>query len=181
MFIRILSAALLLLLAGCSRMQVQSDYDPAFDFTSLERFAVIYPKQEGLQTLTQSRIAQAITAEMDKKGYRAAEKSDADFIIIFHTDVTTKKQVVTDFQTVGFYPYYGYGYGIPMTVPVEREYRYDEGKLIIDAFTPKDSKIFWRAVATDELKSFKTPEKRTAYIQKVIDEILKPFPGKREE
>ncbi len=181
MFIRILSLALLLLMTGCSTMQIQSDYDPKFDFAPLEQFAVVYPKKEGIETLTQGRIAAAITADMTQKGYRAVDKDEADFIIIFHTDVTTKKQVTSDFQMVGFFPYYGYGLGASMAIPVQREYTYDESKIIVDALNPNGNKIFWRSVATDQLQDFNTPEERTAYINKVIGDILKSFPQKRKE
>ncbi|WP_345973470.1 DUF4136 domain-containing protein [Sulfurimonas diazotrophicus] len=180
MFIRIFSVALLLLLAGCSSLQVQSDYDPKFDFTPLERFAVVYPRKEGVTTLTQSRIAEAITAGMTRKGYTAVAKEQADFILIFHTDVTTRREVTTDFQMVGFFPYYGYGYGASMTVPIQREYEYDEAQIIIDALNPDGNKIFWRAATTDRLKSFDTPEERTVYINELVAESLKTFPQKRK-
>ncbi|WP_345986546.1 DUF4136 domain-containing protein [Sulfurimonas sp. HSL-1656] len=178
MLTRLFSVGLLLLLAGCSGMQVQRDYDPEFDFKPLERFAVVYPLKDGVETLTQSRIANAITADMTKKGYLSVDKERADFVIVFHTDVTTRKQVTTDFQMVGFFPYYGYGYGAAMTVPVQREYDYDEAKIIIDMLNPVGNKIFWRAVATDRLKHFDTPQERTAYINKVVAESLDAFPAR---
>lgn len=165
----------LLLLSACSTMKVSSDYDPKFDFAHLESFAVVHPQKTN--TLTQSRIAKAITAQMLKKGYRETDRDSADFIILFHTDVTNKTQVVTDYQMAGFYPYYGYG--APMAVPVQREYSYDEGKIIIDALDPKDNKIFWRGVAADHLKSLDTPDERIAYINKFVAQTLQSFPKKQ--
>lgn len=166
-----------LLLAGCSTMRVQSDYDPAFDFKALQTFAVVYAQSETV-TLTQERIANAVTDTIRAKGYKSVKQEAADFLIVFHTDVTSKKQVVTDYQSVGFYPYYGYGYRAPMAVPVQREYDYDEGKIIVDAMAPKSKRIFWRGIATDELKNFDTPQERTAYINRVTASVLETFPGR---
>lgn len=167
----------LLFFSACSTMTVNSDYDPKYDFRTLSSFAVVYPQKTN--TLTESRISEAVTMQMVKKGYRKTDRSTADFIILFHTDVTNKTQVVTDYQMVGYYPYYGYGYGAPMAVPVQHEYNYDEGKIIIDALDPNGNKIFWRAVATDRLKSFDTPQERIEYIQKVVAETMASFPKKQ--
>lgn len=166
---------LLILFSACSSIRVSSDYDPKFDFAPLESFAIVYPQKTN--TLTQSRIAKAITTQMLKKGYRETARDSADFIILFHTDVTNKTQVVTDYQMAGFYPYYGYG--APMAVPVQREYSYDEGKIIIDALDPKDKKIFWRGIAADRLKNFDTPDRRIEYINQVVAQTLQSFPKKR--
>lgn len=171
----------LLIFAGCSTMEVQSDYDPQFDFHTLETFAVVYPKKDATVTLTQERIAEALVKQMQAKGYRQTDKAHADFYLLFHTDVTDKRQVVTDYQSMGLYPYYGYryGYGAPMVVPVQREYTYTEGKFIVDALNPKGNRIFWRGIATDELQKLKTPEERIGYINKVISKVLASFPDKK--
>jgi len=178
MLLRTLPILALLFFAACSTMQVQSDYDPAFDFKTLSTFAVVYPEKKA-ETLTQTRIADSVKEEMLRKGYTAADRSTADFVILFHTDVTRRQQVVTDYQMVGFYPYYGYGFGAAMAVPVQREYSYDEGKIIIDALRPGNNRIFWRAVATDRLKTFETPQERIAYIRETVGAILKSFPKKQ--
>jgi len=179
MIFRAFFFSLLLLFAGCSTMKVQSDYDPKFDFKQLRSFAVVYPENRSGKTLTQSRIAEALKARMVKKGYIPADKRSADFVMIFHTDVTSRQQIVTDYQMVGFYPMYGFGFGGAVTVPVQNEYTYDEAKIIIDAVDPDGNKIFWRAVATDELKTFDTPEERITYINHVVGEALKSFPNRQ--
>ena len=176
MFLRSVFIALLLLFAGCSTMKVQSDYDPKFDFKQLRTFAVVIPESKNGKTLAQARIAEALQAQMVKKGYIAAEKSDADFLMIFHTDVTTKQQVVTDYQMVGIYPMYGFGFGGAVSVPVQSEYTYNEGKIIIDAVNPRGNVIFWQSVTTDELENLKTPEERIKYINHAVDESMKSFP-----
>jgi len=179
MIYKTLLFVLLLLIAGCSTMKVESDYDPKFDFKQLRTFAVAYPEDKNGKTLTQSRIAEALTGQMVKKGYIKADRSEADFVMLFHTHVTTKQQIVTDYQMVGYYPMYGYGFGGSVAVPVQSEYTYDEGKIIIDAVDPRGKSIFWRAVATDELKSLKTPEERIKYLNSVVDRAMKAFPDRQ--
>lgn len=171
----ILAAGLFVL--GCSTVQVETDYDPEFSFASLERYAIIYKPKIGSDTLTDGRIIKAIDNAMAAKGYSSAERKHADFYVVFHTDVTSKTKVVTDYQHVGLYPYgYGYsGYG-GMLIPATRAYTYDEAKLIVDFLDPGENKIIWRGIATDRIKSHDTPEKRSKYIDEVITRLLKSFP-----
>ncbi len=177
MILKTVLAAIFLIFAGCSTMEVDSDYNPKYDFSRLHTFSVIYPEKDGVSTLTQERIASALVEAMQKKGYVRTDRKDADFYLLFHTDVTEKRQVVTDYQRVGLYPYYGYGPYAPMVVPVQREYEYTEGKIIVDALDPRGNKIFWRGIATDELRSLKTPRERIEYIRKVVDRVLESFPA----
>lgn len=179
MIFRALLFSMLLLFAGCSTMKVESDYDPKFDFKQLRTFAVAFPEEKNVKTLTQSRIAEALKNRMIKKGYIETDRAKADFIMLFHTHVTTKQQIVTDYQMMGYYPMYGYGFGGAVAVPVQSEYTYDEGKIIIDALDPRGKNVFWRAVATDELKSLKTPEERIKYIDSVVDRAMKSFPERQ--
>ena len=176
MFRIYLLPALFILLVGCSTLKVQNDYDPAFDFATLRTFAVVYPQKEETVSLTQTRIAEAISQTMQNKGYVPVPRSEADFVIVFHTDVTQRQQVVTDYRMIGFFPYYGYSFGATMAIPVQHEYSYDEGKIIIDALNPDGNRIFWRAMASDRLRDFDTPEERISYINSVVAETLKPFP-----
>ncbi len=174
-----LVSILLLFFAGCSSLQVSSDYNPDYDFSKLHKAAILYAKSsDNTISLAQQRFAKAIKEELSRKGFVITDKKEADFYVIFHLNITEKTQVVTDYQTIGLYPYYPAYYGYGIVVPVEREYSYTEGKFIIDAVDPNGNKIFWRGVATDHLHDFKTPEERMAYIKKVVAEVLKNFPPK---
>jgi hypothetical protein len=144
-------------------MEVKYDYNPEFDFSRLKTFAIIYPEADGVKSLNQERIAAALANELQLKGYKKVPRERADFYLTFHTNVTDKTQVVTDYQRIGMYPY-RFRYGGPAVIPVERTYSYTEGKIIVDALDPAQKEIFWRAIATDRLKNLKTPEERTSYI-----------------
>ncbi len=167
---------LALLISGCSSLKVATDYDPSADLTSPKNFSIVHKALEGEDTLTSDRIIAAIKTELIKKGYKETSRDAADFYVLFHTGVTSKTRIDTDYQYVNMYPYsYGYGYRT-VAVPQTRTYTYDEGKLIVDAVVPEKNKIIWRGTAVDYLKHQKTPEEKTAYINKVLNALMKKFP-----
>ncbi len=167
---------LLLFFAGCSSLQVRNDYNPKYDFSKLRSFAVLTPKKGSVITLTQERLKNAIIETLEAKGYTLVPKEEADFWIMFHTDITRMKEVVNDYESLGLYPY-DYGYWGPAYLPSRYEYTYDEAKIVIDALDPLDKKVFFRGTATDLLHDFDTPAERIAYIKRVVEKILAPFPA----
>ncbi|MBU1641988.1 DUF4136 domain-containing protein [bacterium] len=169
-----LAVVLTLLVSGCSTLKVETDYDTKAELNPPKNFAVIHKMYEGEDTLTADRITAAIESELTKKGYIKTSKEHADFYVLFHTGVTSKTRIDTDYQYVNMYPYY-YGYGFAV-VPQTRVYTYEEAKLIVDAVVPGENKIIWRGTAVDYLKDMKTPQKKTAYINKVLKELMKSFP-----
>ena len=170
-FLLFFSMLLFAALAGCSTLRVSSDYNPSFAFSKLKTFAILYDKHGN--SPMQQRIVQALTEALVSKGYKPAPKDKADFFVVFHTNIKNKRQVVTDYQRVGLYPY---GFGTYAMVPIQREYEYKEGKIIVDALDPKTKNIFWRGIATDRLKSFKDPAERMKYAKEVAEKLLKSFP-----
>ena len=172
----------ILFFTGCSTIKVETDYDPGFSFNNVSTYAIAHKSREDANTLTDERIINAIHTQFEAKGYTKAKRSDADLLVVFHTDVKNKTRIVQDYQYVGISPYrYGYGYGGMTAVPTTRAYNYDEGKLLIDILNAKDKKIIWRGIATDSLKSYDTPQERTQYINKVMESIFKTLPSKVQQ
>ncbi len=170
----ILLMLMALLFNGCSSLRVSSDYDTKFDMKRLHQFYIVQSKAKVRDTLTINRINDAITNELHVKGYQATQKKDADFLVSYHIDVTHKTQVVSDYQSMGMYPYRYRG----MMIPTTRTYNYEEGQLIVDMIDPKDNNIIYRMSVKDELKTLETPKERTIYINEVIKTLLKEFPSK---
>jgi len=139
---RIVIFILLLFFAGCSSLQVQNDYNPRYDFSKLRSFAVLTPEKGSIVTLTQERLKNAVTQTLKAKGYTPAPKNEADFWVMFHTDVTRMREVVNDYESLGLYPY-DYGYWGPAYIPSRYEYTYDEAKIVIDALDPSNKKVFF--------------------------------------
>jgi hypothetical protein len=160
--------------SGCSSLRVNVDYDPGFDFQTPKSFAIAHYNKEGEDTLFNDRLIRALETDLKTKGYTKSAKEEADLIVTFHTNVENKVSIDTDYQMIG-YARYGYGGGMVATT---RTYNYQKGTLIIDVLNPKDEKIVWRGMATDILKEHKTPQERTAYINKVVEETMASFPSK---
>lgn len=172
----ILNTIILILLVSmfnaCSSLKVSRDYDTSFDMSRLKTFYLISNSEKLRDTLTINRLNKAIKNELKLKGYEETAREGADFLVYYHIDIKNKTQVVTDYQSIGMYPYRYRG----MMVPTTRTYNYDEGQLIIDMINPENSNIIYRLSAKDQLKSLDTPQQRSKYINKVIKEILKDFP-----
>ncbi len=171
-------AGFIVVLSGCSTLQVSSDYDPSYDFSGLHSVAILYPaSSDGMIGLAQQRFHRAIAQTLREKGFKIVQnRKNADLFILFHLNVTEKKQIVTDYQRVGLYPYYPAWYGYPVTVPVIEEYSWQEGRFVVDAVDPKTRRVVWRGVAVDRLKDFKRPRERIEYIRKVVRQIFQNFP-----
>ena len=174
---------LLLLFTGCSTLKVETDFDPNVMMDPSKTFHIVHKPQVDENTLLSSRIIEALKNELITQGYKNETKENADFYILFHTGVTTKSRVVTDYKYVNMYPYsygsgFGYGYGGSgvAVVPESKNYTYKEGKLIVDAVFPKGNRIFWRGTAKDQLQSLEKPQERIDYINTVIHSLMKAFP-----
>ena len=177
------SILLMLLISGCSTLKVETDFDPNVTMNPPKSFHIVHKAQVNEDTLTSERIIKALQKELEEQGYQSSSKESADFFILFHTGVTTKSRVVTDYKRVNMYPYsygggFGYGYGghSSVVVPESKNYTYKEGKLIVDAVFPGGNRIFWRGIAKDQLQSLDNPQERIEYINKVLHTLMKKFP-----
>ena len=161
-----------LLFGACSTLEVQNDYDPSYDFSKVKSFAIVHKQKEGEDGLTIKRIENALAKALRSKSLVQTEPQKADLVFLFHLNVTSKTEIYSDYQMVG-YSRYG---GIVMSTP--RSYNYGEGKLIIDAYDPNINQTVYRVVLVDEIKQRKTPQEREYYINEAIKKALKDFPPK---
>ncbi len=183
----LLTFLLVFFISGCSSLKVETDFDPNVGMNPPKNFFIVHTPSVDENNLVTDRIIGALTHELTSLGYTQSTKESADFFVLFHTGVTTKSRVVTDYKRVNMYPYsygggfgYGYrgygGYGGQVTVAENKNYTYKRAKLIIDAVIPTSNRIFWRGTAEDQLQSHDEPQERTTYINKVVKTLLKKFP-----
>lgn len=165
--------AALLLFTGCSRLDVNVDYDESYDFSAQKTFVVNAEKKEGSNTLYIDRVVAALESDLESKNYTKVSKEEADLIFVFHTDITSKSDISTDYQSVGF-GMYRFGGGMMATTTT---YNYNEGTLIIDALSPKTKKIVWRGVGQTEVQKQKTPEDKRKYVNSIVTQIMAKFPS----
>ena len=196
----LLAIVSLLFLVGCSTLNVQTDYNEEFDFSSLSKFSVMYNKKDDGKDFTRGQISRALANQFRAKGYISTPKDEANFYLLFHLDVQTKSQVETNYETIGIYPSRGYGYRLTpvTTVPpvyirdpylssldngtttrvTTQTYEYKEGRLVVELIDAKSNNVVWQGIAKDELSELSTPEKKSAYINMVLGKLLKDFPSK---
>lgn len=164
----------LLLIGGCSASKVETDYDPEFETAALRTFVIVHESTEGSDTLNEDRIRKAITREMQAKGYGTAAQGKADFHITFFAGIEEDVPSNVSFG-IGIGTY---SRGVGASVGKSANVTYDKGNLVINMIDPKTQKIFWRAAAAEKLRSFDSPEERTAYFNKSVASMLKGFPAR---
>ena len=165
-----------LVLAGCSRITVTTDHDPAANFAALHTYAWRPGPQQGVSdprfdsTLIDTRVRAAIDRVLASKGYRtAAPGTVADFLVGYHAVVRQK----TSAQTIN--GWYGYRVGA-RRAPQAYVHDYDKGTLLIDVIDPATMQLLWRGSGTGVVDPQASLEKREQRINEAVDRILADFP-----
>ena len=193
-FISVL-CSLLLLITGCaSTPDVYSDFDPRHDFTAHKTFTWVqqppmlragdYP----VSALAESRITEAIKAELMLKGYAYVEDQDeADFSVVYTMGARDKIDIVR--RTSPYYSHrndWGWGaYYFPFFVHFpfghdpsyyEDLDEYTKGTIALDIFDAKTKQPIWHTKATKRLskKELNAPQNNADAIAK---SLLKHFPA----
>jgi hypothetical protein len=177
-----MAACLALLLAACSTLQVSTDYDPDYDFSSLRTygwFKMERPPGTDVRisnTLIEDRVRKAIEHELDAKGYRKVTDEAPDYYVAWLGGIDTKLRVDTVESYYdpfwGGVPQGGYWPGYQRTFA--REYK--EGTLIIDFLNPATHNLIWRGTGSDYLEPNTSLEQMTATINNAVHKILAGFP-----
>jgi hypothetical protein len=170
-------------LVGCATMAVDSDFDPAANFTGLKAYAWL-PEPGGQgddnkarNPLMDAYIRTAIEKGLAAKGYVLGDAPD--FQVGYHASVQGRQSV----QVMN--SYYGYGpgwYGPAMmapSVPVAQVYEYSEGTLIIDIVDPEARKLVWRGSAQADLDRNPSTEQKQHKVDEAVTKILERFPPKK--
>ncbi len=179
-----LVVALLFLSSGCSTLSVNTDYNPAYDFSALKSYAWLNNGQISSSdarvnnALIVDRVRKAVEQTLATRGYVKTDSASADFIVSWLGAIDKKLQVDTIDH---FYSPYGYGslYRAPAlggSMPTVRTYEYEVGTLIIDILDPDQHKLIWRGTGEDRLKGNKKPEEVTKGIDEAVAAIMKDFP-----
>lgn len=177
-------------LAGCSTMEVNTDYDPQADFSNLKTFAWIDEPQKPTgdpriddNPFLESRVHAAVDRELAAKGFVPATSGNPDFLVAYHVSLNEKRSV----QHLN--DYYGYGAGWGYTYAGVRRpayysspssstyvYTYDEGTLILDIVKPEGRQLIWRGAARDEVRFSDKPSEEGSKLNEAVQRMLKDFP-----
>jgi hypothetical protein len=165
-----------LVLTACSSVDITSDYDPGFDFSTLNTFNVLQFKISssdpgGASMLVIQRVIESTKSELVYKGYTEASEDSADFLVVIHAGSQQQLQVDSGWG-YGYWGGYGYGgwggYGGGGTA-----YTYEEGTLAYDIVQRADKRAIWHGQGT-AIKSDQPPSQEK--IDDAVSQILASFP-----
>lgn len=187
--IGLLATGLGMLLSGCTALPVQTDYDPATDFATLETYAWLErtPDAEGdprvaANPLLHRRIHAAIDAGLQSAGYTLTAPGEADFLVSYYITVDKMTSVTYINRYWDYAPGRGgryYHRSRPGFYPVFSDpvvYEYEQGTLILDISRPQGRTLVWRGSASSELDYSATPEQRHQKLNNTVNAILAEFP-----
>lgn len=182
-YLLMIAGAGLLILTGCSSLDVSTDFDPDNDFNSYRYYAWYdgeMPEDDALSQnpLIQKRIANSVDKDLGSKGFRLASNGAPDFVVIIHAG--TKERMQVNNYNYGGYGYgryrYGYGWGGAAHTDTQVTY-YDEATLIVDIIDYQKKELVWRGTGTGTLsKKERTQEESQEVADEVIMKIMKDFP-----
>ena len=142
---------------GCASNNIRSDYDTSADWSSYETYNFYPdagPNDAQYRSLFTSYAIDAITLEMENRGYRKSD--DPDLLVNFNARLQERTQVTTSPAPTmggyygyrsGFYsPWAGYGYATETTVS-----QYTEGTFNIDLVDARRQQLVWEAVGVGRI------------------------------
>lgn len=175
--IKILPVLLLFVLASCSSVRVNSDYDKNVDFNQYKTYA--YQKsgidKVEISDLDKKRILHAIDVQMAAKGFTKSETPD------LLVNIFTKEREQVDVNT--FNAGFGYGWGFGWNPffyggSSTSVNRYSEGTLFIDLIDAKKKELIWQGEGEGTLT--KDTNRKDAVINEFVTKILAQYPPKKK-
>lgn len=170
--LKLLSVALLFVLASCSSVRVNADYDKNANFGQYKTYAFHksgIDKAE-ISDLDKKRILRSIDAQMSAKGF---SKSDSPDLLV---NIFTKERERVDVNQYYSGWGYGWGYGWNPYFWGGRPYvtTSTEGTLYIDLIDAKNKELIWQGVGTGYLTH--CVEKKDERANEFVSKILEQFP-----
>lgn len=171
-------------LAGCSSVSVNRDFDSTFDFSQLKTYAWQHEEQPETgvpkidNDLNDKRIRAAVEQDLAVKGFKKVDKADADCWIAYFMDFQQRidgsgSSVSFGMGTGSAGRAGGVGWSSGGTVS-----DYEEAQLMIDILNPESEEMIWRGQGRRRTSSRSSPEKMTATVNDAVTRILKKFPPK---
>ena len=168
---RLLLMLLVFSFAGCAGgPSILSDYDRNVDFGSYTTYNFMEgagPKSSSYQSFFSQYVVEAITIEMENRGY--TKSTDPDLLVNFNAILQDKTKVTTSPAPMmhgGYYRYRGAtygawgGYGYATETHVSQ---YTEGTFNIDIVDNRKHQLVWEAVGVGRVT-----EKKLANLEEAV-------------
>lgn len=174
--LKIIPVLLLFVLASCSSVRVNQDYDKNVDFAQYKTYA--YHKagidKVEISDLDKKRILRSIDEVMAAKGFTKSETPD--LLINFFTK--EREQVDVNQFNVGWGYGWGFGWNPWMWGSNTSVNRYTEGTLTIDVIDAKKKELIWQGQGEGVLT--KNVDKKDEKIKEFVSKILEQYPPQRK-
>ena len=160
----ILTLIVALLASGCGQIQVHTAYDNTIAFKNYKTFAMMLPNKAvqvpgNVDPFKMLRVRQMAYGQLIASGFKAVEKTKADFVVAVNAMTETKAEV---YGSSG--PYRSsFGTGVDY---------YTEGTLVVEFINLKDKTVTWRGEAKSRITKSTTDEKAA----EVLAAIFAQFP-----
>jgi hypothetical protein len=170
---RILAAAFAAALvgAGCSTLQISTDYDKGADFSQYKTFSY-HDTGEAKNDIAASRIENALSDALAARGLKRVQ-SGGDVWLVAHARLSKQMQINT-YNSGWGYGYGWYGGGMGMSTSTVSEI--PVGTLVVDLVDGKKKDMVWRGIATDTLRTDASPETREQNIRNVAAKLFESYP-----
>nr|WP_321410846.1 DUF4136 domain-containing protein [uncultured Allomuricauda sp.] len=169
----LLFIVLIVLLASCSSVKVNYDYDKTVDFSSYSTYNYYSDMQSGLSQLDEKRLLNALDSTLKARGYRLAEEPEL-FINILSNEFrgAPNNNVGVGIGGGGRNVGGGISVGLPLGGPnMQRSIQID----LVDA--QRDA-LVWQAVAESSLRENASPSVREDKLRAVVKKVFSKFPPK---
>ena len=159
-------AATLLIVAGCSGVSVNTDYDTGTDFQELHTYRWMPAGNPpfGSTGLWDQRIRRSVNSTLQAKGLREVE-ANPDLLVAYHVGKQQRIQV----DNWG-YGYWGWGGGLSA-------YTYQQGTLVVDLVESANRHLVWRGTASGVISN-PPPSGENAQnkMNQVVDKMFAKYP-----
>jgi hypothetical protein len=164
----------LVLITSCGpQLTVTNDYDHTANFSQFHTFKIVQLEQQyqALSQFNQTRVINAVNAQMLAKGFTQSENPD---VLVNITSIMKNKQeiVANSYGYGGGYRPYAWGGGnMSTTVNVQN---YTAGSLIIEVANASTKKLLWEGIGNQDIDApSNNPEKA---INSAVQSIMASFP-----
>lgn len=170
-------------LEACVTMEVSTDYDPSVDFSPYKTYqwlpgtSKVAGRDQRYDDLLDQRVRDAVTRELDAKGFVLRAEGAPDFLITYQAAVEDKvdvRVINNYYDGYGYSGYYGYRGG--RTTGRTETYHYQQGTLIIDVIDATARRVVWRGTVQAEVGLHKDPQKRIERINEAVRRAFERFP-----
>lgn len=174
---------LTLFVSGCaSGPDIRTDYDRNADFSAYETYNFFDPlgiENPGYSTLYGQLFRDALSREMESRGYARSEAPDLLLNVSGKLQDKTQVRTYNDPAPAGYYGYrrgrYGAwgGYGYNTTTHVDQ---YTEGTINIDLVDARAQRMVWEGVAVGRLREDRSNDEVREAVNSAVAEMFAEFP-----